>query len=158
MNKNYIKNFYENVENKILDDVFTLSLPITLIHKIVFNKNEQYIKDKYGLNHSEIDVLISLYFNNKTQTPTELYESTIFSSGGMTKVLKKLEQDKYISRSPDENDKRSMLVILEKKGDFLAAELLEYFSLEINKIYSILDEEEKEVTKRALKKVLYSLS
>ena len=112
MNKNYIKNFYENVENKILDDVFTLSLPITLIHKIVFNKNEQYIKDKYGLNHSEIDVLISLYFNNKTQTPTELYESTIFSSGGMTKVLKKLEQDKYISRSPDKNDKRSMLVIL----------------------------------------------
>lgn len=158
MNKKYIENSYKNIEGNPNFGIFAINLPMTLIYKSMFNKNENLIKVNYGINHSEIDVLISLYFNGKVQSPTELYESTIFSSGGMTKVLKKLEQNEYISRVADENDKRSMLVVLEEKGSKLAEEILELFVQENNKFYSVLDEEEKEVMKRLLRKLLNNVS
>jgi len=42
--------------------------------------------------------------------PINLYESLVFSSGGMTKLLKKLEDRNYISRVDNPIDKRSKLV------------------------------------------------
>jgi|TARA_R110002050_G_scaffold294370_1_gene452117 DNA-binding MarR family transcriptional regulator len=157
MNKNYIKNCYENIEKNPKFETFGISLPLTLIYKSMFNKHENIMKVNYGINHSEIDVIISLYFNGYIQSPTELYESTIFSSGGMTKVLKKLEENKYISRIADKKDKRSMLVQLEEKGAQIAVELLDIFATENNKVYGILDEEEKRVIKKAFKKLLSAI-
>ncbi len=157
MNKNYIKNCYENIEEDSKYECFAISLPLTLIYKSMFNKHENIMKDNYCINHSEIDVLVSLYFNGYIQSPTELYESTIFSSGGMTKVLKKLEENKYISRIADKKDKRSMLVQLEEKGAKLAAEVLDIFVVEDNKVYGILSEEEKRSLKVLLKKLLTAI-
>jgi DNA-binding MarR family transcriptional regulator len=115
------------------------------------------MKIRYGVNHSEIDVLISLYFNGYVQSPTELYESTIFSSGGMTKVLKKLEENKYVSRIPDKKDKRSMLVSLEEKGANLAVEVLDFFITEDKKFFGILDDDEIESMKKILKKLVNTI-
>ncbi|WP_228713232.1 MarR family winged helix-turn-helix transcriptional regulator [Halarcobacter bivalviorum] len=138
--------------------MFNISLPITLIYKNNYNKNEQMFKQKYNLIHSDVDVLASLYFNGKELSPTELYSAIIFSSGGMTKVLKKLESLKYISRKENPNDKRSMLVKLEKSGEEILLNCLDDL-IELKKeTYNALTKKEREDLKRILKKITLSLS
>lgn len=153
MNKINIENAYNYIENNPKCEIFSLAFPMTLIYKSMFNKKETIMRNNYNINHSEVDVLFSLYFNGYIQSPTELYENTIFSSGGMTKILKNLEKSNYISRVPDEKDKRSLLVKLEEKGAKIATELLEICIEENNKLFSVLDEEEKKVMKKALRKL-----
>ena len=60
-------------------------------NKHIYNESESFYKTSYDLLHSDIDVLAALYFSNENHSlsPTELYDATIFSSGGMTKVQKK---------------------------------------------------------------------
>lgn len=157
MNKDYIKNCYKNIETNPRYEIFAIGFPFTLIHKTLFNKHENMMKIRYGVNHSEIDVLISLYFNEYVQSPTELYESTIFSSGGMTKILKKLEENKYVSRIADKKDKRSMLVCLEEKGANLVVEVLEFFITEDEKFFGVLSDEEIESMKKILKKLVNTI-
>lgn len=152
-----LTNFYEKVKNGDLAEIFTITLPIALIHKILFVNGEEFLKENFALLNSEIDVLASLYTNNKVLTPTQLYDLTIFSSGGMTKVLKRLEERGYIYRKADAKDKRCMLVCLSKEGEALTKQALNEISKECSKYFSILDKEESELFKKLLKKVATNL-
>lgn len=50
------------------------------------------------------------------QKPSELYSRLQRSSGGMTKILKRLEESGYVSRAPDPDDGRGSRVLLTDKG------------------------------------------
>ena len=156
MKKQYLDNAYENV---LLGEkeIFTLALPITILYKYMFSQNEAILNEKYNLIHSEIDVLAALLFNGKIMTPTSLYEATIFSSGGMTKILKKLEDKKLISRISSKKDKRSKLVKIEPQGEKLVEDCFVDIIRSDNKIFSVLDKKEQESLKQILKKLIYSL-
>lgn len=56
-------------------------------------------------------------------TPSELYAVLERSSGGMTKMLRRLEGLELIARVPDPNDGRSSLVQLTRKGQRLEREV-----------------------------------
>ena len=156
MKKKHIDKFYSTTIKVKEFEIFALTLPITLIHKNMFNETEHFIKTQYDLLHSHIDVLASLYFDDKPLSPTDLYDATIFSSGGMTKVLKKLEEKNLIKREASSNDKRSMLISLTIQG----RELIENCMIEIaknkEKKFSILSQKEKEDLKNILSKITYS--
>ena len=78
----------------------------------------------------------------------------VFSSGGMTKVLKKLEEKEYITRVDNQNDKRSKLVQLSKKGEILLNKALkDVVDLEKD-FFSPLDEKEQKTLKELIYKVL----
>jgi len=156
MEKIHLDNFYNNIttENRVI----TLGVPLALLHKYIFNKNNQALQAKYDLTLSEGDVLFSLYFNGKVLSPTNLYKATILTSGGMTKILKKLQNKKLISRVPSNEDKRSMLVNIEPKGEQLIESSLKDVIEMDNKIFSVLDEEEKNTLEQLLKKLVYSLN
>ena len=87
MNKKYIDEFYSRVAKDKKHEIFALSLPMFLANKYIYNESESFYKTIYDLLHSDIDVLAALYFTNENHSlsPTELYDATIFSSGGMTK-------------------------------------------------------------------------
>ena len=155
MRKLQLDNAYDNIFKE--DDIFAITLPIIIIYKKMFNQNEELLRKKYNLLHSELDVLAALFFDGEVMSPTELYESTIFSSGGMTKVLKKLENKEYISRIPSKNDKRSKLVKIEPKGKEIVQKCLVDVEQNDNKIFSILTKDEKKILKQLLKKVVYNL-
>ncbi len=154
MRKEYLDNLYETTSKKE-SGVLALSLPIALLYKHIFNKNANLLQTNYDLTHSEVDVL-AILSSYKIMTPTDLYEATIFSSGGMTKILKKLERKQFISRISSDKDKRSKLVKLEPKGE----EIFQLCLIDIlkidNQIFSILDKKEKEDFKKILKKLVYS--
>ena len=156
MKKQHLDNAYADIF-KGDKEVFALALPVAMLYKYIYNQNETILREKYSLIHSEIDVLAALLFNGKVMTPTSLYDATIFSSGGMTKVLKKLEDKNLISRVPSQEDKRSKLVKIEPQGEKMVEECLVDIIQSDNKIFSILDEQEKKSLKKIFKKLLYSL-
>ncbi len=159
MNKKYIDEFYKRVENNKTYDVFSLSLPLLLINKHLHNTSEQYFRSKYNLLHSDIDVLAALYFNNedKSLSPTELYDATIFSSGGMTKVLKKLEEKGFIKRESSQNDKRKISVKLTQVGADLIEECICSTALRLEDSFGVLNKDEKKNLKDILSKLIYSM-
>lgn len=59
--------------------------------------------------------------------PTELHTALDRSSGGMTKMLKRLEQMGLVSRVPDPTDRRSTLVRLTDDGRQLEQQAFEAF-------------------------------
>lgn len=157
MKRKYLDKFYKNTQTYSQYEIFTVALPITLLHKNMFNETEQFLKENYDLLHSHLDVLATLYFNDNALSPTELYDATVFSSGGMTKVLKKLEERKYISRTPSLEDKRSLLVCLTPLGKELVEDSLGQIASLKEKLFDVLSNQEKEDLKTILSKVTYSL-
>lgn len=158
MNKKYIDNFYNMTLQNDKYESSTLSLPMTLIHKHMFNKTELFLKEKYNLLHSHIDVMAALYFNGKVLTPTELYDALVFSSGGMTKVLKRLESESYIVRELANDDKRRVLVSLTPLGTKIIEESLDDIRKSKDEFFKILDKKEKKQLRDILLKLTYSLS
>ena len=156
MKRKHIDKFYNTTIKSKEFEVFALSLPITLIHKNMFNDTEHFLKTNYDLLHSHIDVLASLYFDGNSLSPTDLYDAIVFSSGGMTKVLKKLEERNLIKREASSNDKRSMLIRLTQEGKDLIENCMIEVAKQKEKKFSILTQKEKEDLKNILSKITYS--
>ena len=60
-------------------------------------------------------------------SPSKLYTALERSSGGMTKMLKRLEALELIEREPDPDDRRSTLVRLTATGMSLQAQIFDVF-------------------------------
>lgn len=159
MNKRYLDDFYKRVQENKEYDIFTLSLPMFLITKNLQINSDSFYKSKYDLLHSDIDVLAALYFTNleHSLTPTELYDATIFSSGGMTKVLKKLEEKNLIKRDISKIDKRKTLVTLTEKGAILIEDCVKSVSLKLKDSFLVLSQKEQKELSKLLSKLIYSM-
>ncbi|MDY0116235.1 MAG: MarR family transcriptional regulator [Sulfurimonadaceae bacterium] len=152
-----IQNFYNKVDAGDLPSIFQFTFPIMLFDKTIFAYSENFYKEKYDLLKSEVDVLASLYTNDKELTPTQLYDLTIFSSGGMTKVLKRLELRGYIKRKAASKDKRCMLVCLTPSGEEVIKSSLFEISKEYESYFNTLSDTETKELGRLLQKLLYNL-
>jgi len=73
---------------------------------------------RYGLQRGEFDVLATLRRSGTpfTLTPTQLYNATMISSGGMTNRIDRLEKSGLIKRKPNPQDRRGTIVALSAKG------------------------------------------
>ncbi len=156
MNRKYIDKFYNTTAKKDEFKVFALTLPINLIHKDMYSESENFLKTNYDLLHSHIDVLASLHFNGNALSPTELYDAMLFSSGGMTKVLNKLEERNLIKREASLNDKRKTLICITPEGEALVKDCIAKIAKAKESVFEVLNDEEKENLKNILAKVLYS--
>lgn len=72
----------------------------------------------HGVDAGEFDVLSTLRRSGPPYTlrPTELYQSLMISSGGLTDRLNRLAKAGLITRPPSPDDKRSLLVQLTDEG------------------------------------------
>jgi len=149
-----ITTFYEKVDAKKLPEIFLMTFPIALIHKTIFSHSDSFLKENFDLLNSEADVLALLYTHDKTLSPTQLYDMTVFSSGGMTKVLKRLLERGLICRKQDSADKRYMLVCLTECGEELIVKSLNAVSKECSKYFENLNQEEMQIFSTLLKKII----
>lgn len=83
--------------------------------------NREYLTPAYaeiGLKPGEFDVLATLVRSGPPYklTPTELYRSTMMSSGGMTARVDKLEKADLVERLPHPEDRRALSVRVTAKG------------------------------------------
>jgi DNA-binding MarR family transcriptional regulator len=74
--------------------------------------------ERHGLTLGQFDILATLRRHGKKGglTPTQLLESVVLSSGGMTARLDALEEAGYIARRPSAADRRMVAVELTAKG------------------------------------------
>lgn len=70
----------------------------------------------FGLQPSEFDILATIRRNNQAVTPTQLYASTLLTSGALTSRLNKLEEKQLITRKLSAEDKRSFQIELTTQG------------------------------------------
>jgi DNA-binding MarR family transcriptional regulator len=74
--------------------------------------------ERFGLSLWEFDMLATLRRSGAPYrlSPTALFSTLMVTSGTMTHRLKSLETDGLIQRTPNEEDARSLLVQLTRKG------------------------------------------
>lgn len=95
------------------------------------NADKASIMACYGLHSSDFDLLTALRRSNKVAPyelmPTEICEYMLFSSGGLTKVMNRLEKKAFITRVESDHDKRIKMVRLTTEGEQLIEEVVEQF-------------------------------
>jgi DNA-binding MarR family transcriptional regulator len=142
----------------------TKTNPIYKIASRVYNLNELLKKEvekllsSYDIGFAELDLLIVLHeADKKVFKPSDLYDKLQFSSGGITKIIKRLEIKHYIKKEVFLEDLRSKPISITKKGQSLVLELFpKVIHLEKN-IFSVLEFEELNITYKSLLKVIKSL-
>jgi DNA-binding MarR family transcriptional regulator len=70
----------------------------------------------YGFQYSDYAVLFLLRLSGP-MAPTRLNAHLAISSGGLTKTIQRLEQQKLVGREPDPDDGRGTLISITKEGE-----------------------------------------
>jgi len=141
----------------IFNDVVHVGVPFYMFHSKFYEGANKILKDQFSLTRSEIDIMSALFFSGGDEcilTPTQLMGRLLFSWGGVTKVLKKLEDKGFITRFDNPEDKRSKFVKLEEKGKEIVPEAIKnVFSYEESCLEN-LNIEEKDLLSSLLVKAL----
>lgn len=158
-----LKNEIEKIKEyspELYHDIINVTFPFYMFHQKLTNKLDKILEENHQLNQSELDVMCCVKSSkdkNYTLSPTKIYERLLFTTGGITKVLKKLEEKKFIIRLDNQYDKRSKLVQLTDSGLNKCDEALkDVLDHDINS-FSPLSNEEKELFQKLSEKLLKSI-
>lgn len=163
MNINNIKSDLNNHKEKLANkysDSLEITLPLFLLNNLMLQKISKIEFTKYNVSNSEFDVLMTTLVSGNEEyiiSPSILYEKLLFTTGGITKILNKLEDKKLILRIESEFDKRSKLLQLTPLGKELCEKAFLDISNFQEEIYSVLSKNEREVFIKALLKLLKEL-
>ena len=92
--------------------------------------------------------------SDNSQSPTSLYKNLGLTSGGLTKILHRLEGKGYITRVNNPDDKRSTLVQISPVGKQLTSDLFDKVMKHDQQYFSVLTKEEQKLLNRLFKKLL----
>lgn len=130
-------------------------LKMSRLHHLFNNAINQCI-ETFQLQHADFIVLTALRRSPLPHclSPTELYQSMFFSSGGLTKVLVRLAEAGLIERLENPQDKRSKLVQLNKKGKQLIEKIMPEIQQQSRQVLAGLSASENLQLESLLQKVL----
>ncbi len=113
----------------------------------------------HGLQRGEFDVLATLRRagGDFALTPTDLYETAMVSSGGMTARIDRLEKMALVERRPHPSDRRGTLVALTDEGLALLDRILPLHIDNERSLLAALDGEEQQTLNGLLAKLLVGL-
>lgn len=103
---------------------------------------------RHNLDTGEFDVLATLRRSGAPyrQRPTELYQSLMITSGGLTDRLNRLEKKGFIERVVSETDRRSALVQLTAAGvKTIDTAFAEDMNLEAELLSALGDDERRQL-------------
>jgi len=111
-----------------------------------------------GIQPGDFEVLASLRSSGSPfqLSPTDIYRSIICSSGGLTKILKRLHKAGLIKRVANKKDKRSSLVKLTAKGKRTIEAAMNAVLKTEKTLVASLTEKEKKQLYQLLSKLLKS--
>lgn len=122
----------------------------------LFFSDAKVVMEQIDLSVGEFDALASLRLQGAPyeQTPSNICQANLVSSGGLTKVLNNLEKRGLISRRQCADDQRSRLVKLTPKGKKLIDESLETVLARHEKqLAEALSEDERQTLNQLLRKL-----
>ena len=140
-------------KRKINNDDLSLKLFIVLSRatKVVSDRIEEDMRS-HGLNPSEFQVLEILYHLGE-QPIQQLGKKVLLASGSMTYVVDKLEQKDLVERKACPSDRRVIYAKITEKGDALMSVIFPKHQEAIQRIFSILEDDEKALMIEKLKKL-----
>lgn len=106
----------------------------------------------YGLNITEFAVMELLYHKGD-QPIQKVKQRVLIASSSTTYVIDQLVKKAYVTRRQDTEDKRITYAVLTEKGHALMEQIFPQHAETIEKAFSILDDEELAIFRRALKKI-----
>lgn len=114
---------------------------------------------QHGLREAEYNVLAALRRSGAPYrlAPSDMSRAMLFTSGGLTPVLDRLEQRGLIEREPDTADRRKLKVRLTPAGMALHAKAFDSYVEIATKLTSVLSTEQREQLNDLLRILLRSL-
>jgi DNA-binding MarR family transcriptional regulator len=122
----------------------------------VLERSIEEVFASYNLSRGGFDVLAALRRSGPPYrlSPTDLYNSLLISSGAMTNRVDRLEASQLVSRVPDPNDRRGVLVVLTSKGKNLVDKVTTAHSENELRLLKELTVKERQALARLLRKLL----
>jgi DNA-binding MarR family transcriptional regulator len=150
---------YADTDAKDTSGLMIIALMARL--NVLIETFEQEVLEPFELMPSDYAVLAALRRAGEPYqlAPNQLYTSLERSSGGMTKMLKRLEELSFVRRVPDSNDGRSKLVRLTSAGKKVEERAFKAFlsgTHELLKSASASDLENIDVAMRSLVAIIES--
>lgn len=140
------------------EEDYSLLPPLVRLGRIsgLLEKFQKEVTQPFGVSVSEYNVLATLRRSGKPfrLTPSELCSILEFSSGGMTKMLRKLEDMDLIARIPDEDDGRSSLVKMTAKGQKTEREIFDSWLVYSRRLLRDIEPTELDEINQSLEKLL----
>ena len=112
---------------------------------------------EYGIGSGQFMFLLELYINDG-KNQEEIAETLKIDKGTTARALKKLEEQGFVTRIKDENDKRSNKIYLNDKAKDVREGVLDVLNDWNKEITNILTEEEEEMLKSLLEKVCKNIN
>jgi DNA-binding MarR family transcriptional regulator len=112
--------------------------------------------DRFGLSISEFNALSALRRRGEPHvlSPTELSRGLMLSSGGMTKLVERLEARGLVIRTRDASDGRGVVVALTQAGRELQEAAIDAHVMNENELLGPLDSDTREELTRILRTLL----
>ncbi|MDH3264233.1 MAG: MarR family transcriptional regulator [Paracoccaceae bacterium] len=133
------------------------------ISEIALRTARDYIEPliaEHGLKRPELDALLTLRRAGPPyrMTPTQLFETMMMSSGGMTSLIDRLERAGWVERAPNPEDRRGTLVSLTGAGRALTEALVRPMTEGQTRMVAGLTVAERAALSGLLQKLLAGLS
>ena len=112
---------------------------------------------EYGIGSGQFMFLLELYINDG-KNQEEIAETLKIDKGTTARALKKLEEQGFVTRIKDENDKRSNKIYLNDKAKDVREGVLDVLNDWNKEITKSLTEEEEEMLKSLLEKVCKNIN
>jgi len=141
-------------------------LPMKVLGRL-FEVSQVVMKEKlepifaiHGLKPGEFDVLATLRRSGAPYalTPTQLYNASMVSSGGMTARLDRLQKTGLINRKPHKTDRRALMACLTVKGQTVIENILPVYITAQTEALAGLTQAEQELLAGLLERLLWQLS
>jgi len=119
-------------------------------------EHERRIEHTLGVSQSVAQALAVVDGAGRPLTPTEISERTLLASATMTAVLDMLERRGWIRRTPNPDDRRSVLIEITPEGRELADRFIPGLHIVERRVMSALTRRERHQLLALLGKVLAS--
>ncbi|MFO7968575.1 MAG: MarR family transcriptional regulator [Candidatus Izemoplasmatales bacterium] len=127
---------------------------LTIIFRTKDSVEKAIQKDvkNYGLNVTEFGVLEALYHLGDLPIK-KIMEKVLITNSSLTYVIEQLEKKNYLQKRKSDQDRRSFILCLTKKGKSLMKKAYEKHEKNMRKILDDLSEEEEKTLQELLKKI-----
>ena len=131
---------------------------LTILSRTLDHGVEQVLR-RYGLSFPEFDMLVVLRrFGPPFRQPvSQLCAHSFLSSGAMTNRVDRLERKGLIQREPNPDDRRSVLIVLTKKGRILIDQVVAERLIEGDERVSVLSKNDRQQLEVLLTRFLAAL-
>jgi len=108
-----------DLETRLTDDdhnALRLWLKLLSTSQLIENNIRELLRVDFDITLPRFDLMAQLHRHSEGLSMSSLAELMMVSGGNVTNIVKQLERDGLVTRSPQAQDNRSFIVNLSKKG------------------------------------------